>query len=108
VVLQLHHGLRGGEVLSLSWSDIDTKSGILHELHGQQRIGGRLIPRGKTKDQWWVWDHPISEVVLKILEAHKARQEADRKAWASLFDVAPVWNRDKLVFYEQRGNASPS
>jgi integrase len=102
-VLQLHHGLRGGEVLALSWSDIDTKNRILHVLHGQQRVGGRLIPRGKTKNQWSVRDIPISEAVLKILEAHKARQEADRKAWASLFDVAPVWNPDKLVFTSREG-----
>ena len=50
-----------------------------------------------------VRDIPISEAVLKILETHKARQEADRKAWASLFDVAPVWNPDKLVFTSRQG-----
>jgi integrase len=102
-VLQLHHGLRPGETRALSWSDIDTENRILHVLHGQQRVVGKLIPRGKTKNKWSVRDIPISKAVLDILKAHKARQEADRKAWASLFDVAPVWNPDNLIFTSREG-----
>jgi integrase len=105
-VLQLHHGLRGGEVLALAWSDLDTSKRdkpVIHIQHGQQRVGGRLIARGKTKNPWSVRDIPISKAVLAILKAHKAQQDADRKVYVEQFEVAPEWNPDGLIFTSTTG-----
>ena len=98
-VLQLHHGLRPGETRALAWSDIDTKNRILHVLHGQQRIVGKLVPRGKTKNKWSVRDIPISQAVIDILAEHKRQQDTER----AKFEDSSAWRKHDLIFTNQEG-----
>ena len=98
-VLQLQCGMRGGEVRALAWSDIDFANGIIHVRHGQQRIKGRLVPRGRTKTPESVRDIPVSLLVLDLLTEHKDRQDAHR---ARVNEVTH-WTKDDLVLTTEAG-----
>ena len=92
-VLQMQCGLRGGEVLALSWDDIDLKDRIIHIRHGQQRMRGQIVTRGETKTRESVRDIRFSGDVLGVLKAHQMRQDEQRSAANGLTH----WTKDNLV-----------
>lgn len=74
-VLVLVLGLRKGEVLGLSWSDIDLDDGTLSVSHQLQRVRRKLLYR-ETKTETSEADLPLPGICVAALEA---RQEAAAK-----------------------------
>lgn len=91
-------GLRQGELLGLSWSDIDLDRGVLHVRHSLRRIGGRLV-LAPTKTEGSAATVPMPEVVIAGLRAHGARQELDRRI------AGDAWQDSGLVFTTGIGTA---
>ena len=78
-VLVLVMGLRKGELLGLTWADLDLEEGLLIPRNQLQRVGGKLLhKRVKTEESENAL--PMPEICVKALKARKARQEADREA----------------------------
>ncbi|MGO9207206.1 MAG: site-specific integrase, partial [Candidatus Limnocylindrales bacterium] len=86
-------GLRQGEILGLSWSDLDLEAGTLTVRHALQRVGGHLIlvePKSATSHRTVA----LPMLVLEALEAHQARQLVEQQAAGARWHADP---RD-LVF----------
>jgi len=89
-------GLRRGEALGLSWSDVDLDAGVIRVSHSLQRVGGRLqLVAPKTSQSRR--SIAIPEVVVKALRRHRARQSEDRLAAGS------GWQDSGLIFTSRVG-----
>ncbi len=91
-LLALGVGLRQGELLGLSWRDVDLQSGTLEVRQALQRVEGKLIlvePKSVTSHRVVA----LPTVVLEGLRRHEARQTQERR-------VARQWRDDPraLVF----------
>lgn len=75
ILLDLYTGLRIGELLALSWNDIDFTTGILtvnkscHDGKNNQGVYGRIIELPKTASS--IRSIPIPKQLLKILKYYK-------------------------------------
>lgn len=96
-LLILVMGLRKGEVLGLTWSDLDLEDGELSPRWQLQRVGGELLhKRLKTAESENVL--PLPEICIAAL---KARREQQRAQEAS----SEIWNTSDLVFTSRHGAA---
>lgn len=70
-------GLRRGEVLGLSWADLDFEAGTIRVSHSLQRVGGalQLVPP-KTPGSARVLAAPPS--LMRMLSKHRVKQQAER------------------------------
>lgn len=106
--ITLVFGLRRGEALGLSWSDIDLDSGLVHVRQqlrrerlpaDQQEEAGRktqLILRDlKTKRSRRMLD--VTPALDGLLRSHRARQARERLA------AGPGWAESDLVFTTGKG-----
>lgn len=89
-VLDLHTGLRKGELLALQWKDIDFKKGVLHVERSIGRIGkpgekGTKIVVSSTKTEAGKRDIPFSGEIIQLLKAHKATQNERKLALGQLY-----------------------
>lgn len=76
-VLALALGLRRGELLALTWQDIDLDKGILYVRHTRYRTGRHTIveePKTKASKR----TRRLPAVAVYSLKAHRARQVAER------------------------------
>ena len=76
-LLALGVGLRQGELLGLSWADLDLTSGTLTVQHALQRVDGRLVlvePKSVTSHRVVA----LPALVLDGLRAHRNRQLRQR------------------------------
>jgi integrase len=83
--LAVNIGARQGELLGLTWSDVDFERGTISISKQLQRVGGKLILKTlKTpKSRRTIY---MSAAVTAALIAHRDRQNAEREAatrWAS-------------------------
>jgi len=91
-------GLRRGEVLGLSWDDVDFRSDSVRIKASLQRLNGtlQLVPP-KTRASASVLATPPG--LMKILSRHRVEQQAERLA------IGPAWPGLPLVFTSTTGTA---
>jgi integrase len=91
-VLMLATGIRTGEALGLTWSNVDLDRGrITIKQALTRKPGGNEIGHGKTGRSGWR-SIPIATPEVKALETHHRRQENERKA------IGKAWADNDLVF----------
>jgi integrase len=91
-------GLRRGEVLALSWSDIDTDHNTIRIRQSLQRLDGSLrLVETKTRASTATLAAPPS--LMAILARHRAQQQAERLA------LGAAWPGLDLVFTSTTGTA---
>jgi integrase len=81
-LVTLDAGLRQGEVLGLSWQDVDLAAGVVRVAHALQRVEGKLVlvePKSNTSRR----AIKLGGVAAQALREHHARQvaEQDRVTW---------------------------
>jgi integrase len=94
-VLAVWTGMRQGEVLGLSWSDVDLDAGLLHVRRQLQRLGGkpRLVQLKSESSRRTLL---LPEPVIEALRQHQMRQQ--KEPWAAHWD-----DRWDLVFTGPQG-----
>jgi integrase len=95
-VFLLACGMRRGEVLGLSWTDIDLGSGLIRVRQQLQRVN-RSLQLGPVKARAGNRDLPIVPLAQAALLARQERQTADREAFGS------AWQDTGLVFTTRSG-----
>jgi len=96
IVLALATGLRQGEILGLSWTDVDLDSGTLTVRKSLQRIDGeRQLVEPKTDRSRRTLTIPSS--ALRLLRGHQDAQEELRRA------AGDAWTDTGLVFTTSTG-----
>jgi integrase len=76
-VTALGTGLRQGELLALSWEDVDLEARTLRVRHTLTRVNGRLTllePKTERSRRTLI----LPEVVVASLRAHRTRQRMER------------------------------
>jgi integrase len=95
-VLVLVLGLRKGEVLGLTWDDIDLDQGELSIGLQLQRVGRQLLHR-ETKTEGSEASLPLPDICVTALKARREQQDEDQaKAGAT-------WRGSKLIFTTRYG-----
>ena len=92
-------GPRPGEILGLSWDDVDLDQGTLSITHAQRRNGGALLARGATKTPSAVRTLALPDSVRLALKAHRERQEVEKASAGDRWD-----NPNGLVFTTTTGS----
>jgi integrase len=90
----LAYGLRRGEILGLSWDDLDFDQGVIHVRRQVVRAGGRLH-LGPVKTAAGVRELPLLEIAREALIEHEARQ--------LLGNSVSEWDRERLIFTTASG-----
>jgi integrase len=96
-VLILVLGLRKGEVLGLSWPDIDLDTAELTIGRQLQRVRGQLLHR-ETKTPASDATLPLPSICLTALRQRQATQNRARAA------AGTAWNHSELVFTTRYGD----
>lgn len=91
-LLDLHTGLRKGELLALRWQDVDLKAGVLHVERSLGRIAkpgekGTKIVVSSTKTEAGVRDIPLPAEIITLLKSHKAAQNERKLALGQKSDA---------------------
>jgi integrase len=86
-VLILVLGLRKGEVLGLSWEDVNLDGAQLHVNWQLQRVGGSL-QRVRTKTESSTAPLPLPGICVAALRQQQKQQEAARVDWGDGWDVS--------------------
>jgi integrase len=95
-VLVLVLGLRKGEVLGLTWDDVNLDDGELTVGLQLQRVRGQLLHR-QTKTEGSVATLPLPPICLAALRHYQAQQEQARATTGKL------WHTTGLVFTTRYG-----
>jgi integrase len=95
-VLLIVYGLRRGEVLGLSWDDIDFDAGIIHVRQQIQRVRGEL-QLGPVKTRAGQRTLPLLDLARQALAAQANRQIAYQS------DMGSAWQGNGLVFATRTG-----
>jgi integrase len=90
----LAYGLRRGEVLGLSWNDVNFDQGVIHIRRQMVRAGGRLH-LGPVKTTAGVRELPLLAIASEALIEHEANQ--------LLGKPATKWDRERLIFTTASG-----
>jgi integrase len=88
-VLAISTGMREGELLGLTWRDVDLERGILHVTRSLQESDGparRVLDEPKTAHSRRRIS--LSRVALSALCRHRTRQDAERLASGSAWDAS--------------------
>jgi integrase len=90
-------GMRQGEILGLSWDDVDLDEGVIHVRHSLQREDGTFVLVELKSDRSHRTIGPIPSDLIDALRAHRTRQAEDRLA-------SDRWdNKWELVFTSPTG-----
>jgi integrase len=95
-VLLILYGLRRGEVLGLSWSDIDSETGTIRIRQQLQRVRGEL-QLGPVKTHAGQRTLPLLDLAAQAIAA-QADQQARYRA-----DMGSAWQETGLVFTTRTG-----
>nr|WP_255744596.1 tyrosine-type recombinase/integrase [Streptacidiphilus sp. ASG 303] len=95
-VLILVLGLRKGEVLGLTWDDVNLDAGELRIRRQLQRVGGRLL-HAETKTEGSADVLPLPAVCVDALTARAEAQERARAA------AGELWTDSRFVFTTRYG-----
>lgn len=90
-VLLAYRGLRRGEAVGLTWSDVDLDRGELHICQQVVAVGGQLVV-GPPKSEAGVRTVVLDRGTTDLLRAHRARQNMDR------LKAGPRWVNSGLLF----------
>ena len=94
VLVAVHTGLRLGELLGLSWQDIDLDAGALAVRRTLQRSRGEGWSCGEPKSEHGTRTLALAPPVVAALRAHRARQSEERlqagSEWVDLGLVFPT------------------
>ena len=90
-------GLRRGELLGLSWSDIDFERGILTVKRTALRLKGGGVHYGEPKSAAGRRSIRLGDMVLSHLREHRTRQ----KEWK--LKAGPAWHETDLVLTNPSG-----
>ncbi|WP_308295712.1 site-specific integrase [Streptomyces odontomachi] len=96
-VLILVLGLRKGEVLGLTWSDVNLDTGELHVRHQLQRVRRRLLHTDTAKTEASEAVLPLPDVCLTALRLRRKEQETARER------AKDLWTESDLVFTTRYG-----
>ncbi len=88
-VFLLIYGLRRGEVLGLSWDDIDYDQGVIYVRRQVVRVGGQLH-LGPVKTSAGVRELPLLGIARDALIQHESHQ--------ILGNLPNEWSRERLIF----------
>ena len=99
-VIALTTGMRLGELLALTWRQIDLEAHTLHVVASLQRVGnGSEAWRiGEPKTSHSRRQIALTPMAVEALRAHRVRQLAERMA------VADIWQEHDLVFCTEMGS----
>lgn len=89
-------GMRRGELLSLRWSDIDLKRGVLQVLHTVDRFPGYGYVEGEPKSAAGVRSIRLPDFLVVMLQHHQAEQLKRQSQ-------VKTWQDRDLVFPNLRG-----
>jgi integrase len=90
-------GLRKGEALALTWTDIDMTTGTMQVQRTLSRVKGQGLDFGLTKSQYSRRASFIPPLVFVALQAHWAAQELERAR------AGTRWEDQGLVFTTSTG-----
>ncbi len=104
VVLALTAALRRGELLGLTWGNVDLEDGVLHVTQQLQRVTGHGLVAGPTKTERSEAPVALAGITVRTLQAHRAGLIEERLAageeWRGSDDpVAP----DAFAFVSEVG-----
>lgn len=92
IALMLYAGLRRGEVVALTWGDIDLRAGVIHVQRCAVRVAGELRI-GPTKSDAGDRIIPISHALLPILRAAHHRTPWGRVCGCAPETLGHNWRR---------------
>ena len=96
-VLSVYTGARIGEVLGLSWKDIDLENNVIHIRNSlKQNKESRVYSIGETKTGK-SRDVPILPKVIAAIKQHKANQSAEK------LKIGKEFNSNNMVFCDAVG-----
>lgn len=96
VIVAMGTGLRQGELLGLTWGDIDLDEGVLHVRRQLRRQGGAYTLTG-TKSRASVAAVALPEFVISTLRARRSAQDAERAR------AGDAWQETGRVFTRPDG-----
>lgn len=94
IITALGSGLRHGELLALTWDDIDFEKQIINVNKSYNKTNGL----GSTKTKSSIRQVPVKKEVIEILKIHRARQIEHR------LKIANKYEDNNLVFSNPKGN----
>lgn len=97
VYLAIFGGMRKGEILGLSWSDIDLNTGKLSVRRSLAYLPEKGLFFKATKTVSSRRDLYLPSVVLDILRRYKAEQDDD------IAKLGELWHHNNYVFAQQNG-----
>jgi len=85
IFLAIYTGMRMGEILALTWQDVDANRGIIQVRQNlyQRTPGEPLFKQPKTPGSRRTID--VSPMVVKTLREHKKKQAEERLAWGARY-----------------------
>ncbi|MDG4656915.1 tyrosine-type recombinase/integrase [Ectobacillus antri] len=97
-ILSINTGLRRGELLALTWKDLDWENGTIRIDKSVYRVKGEGLKIGPTKTENSNRTIPLADYVINVLRQHKAVQESIKDYYGEGF------NPLDLVFPSENGN----
>ncbi len=101
VILAIHSGLRLGEVLGLSWADVDPERGHVIVRRSLQYLPGEGLAFREPKTARSNRTLPLGAAALEALKHLRRRQVEERLA------VGPAYDGGDLVFADPLGRSIP-
>lgn len=96
-ILELHTGMRRGELLGLRWADVDFLEELINVNRSLGVVSGKIIllepktAKGKRKVE-------VAKNVLDELKQHKIRQNSER------LEIGELWQNNDLIFCQEDGS----
>ena len=97
LVLGVYTGVRRGELLGLSWKNVDLSEGVIRITANLVRVkGGAIFQEPKTKSS--IRTLSLNSKVVEVLKEHKKSQESEKA-------LNPDYEDNHLVFCQRSGKA---